>query len=205
MSRPSNAPISATLPKPRFGQRRSMRLPDYDYSIAGSFFVTICARDRAAIFGSLRERRFYPNALGRIVESCWEEIPAHSPTVTLDEWVLMPNHLHGIVVNWGDKGATCRAPADPRSPSAAFPPVVKNAEQPNKFGPLVANSLGSVVRAFKAAATKTARDSGAWSIGTIWQRGYHERLIRNARELEDRHGYIRENPLKWATDHERLW
>ena len=159
-----------------------MRLPDYDYSIAGSFFVTICARDRAALFGSLQDQRFHANDLGRVVQSCWQAIPNHFPNVTLDEWVLMPNHLHGIVVNWGDKGPTCRAPADPRSPGVAFPPVVKEAEQPNRFGPLVPNSLGSVVRAFKAAATKTARESGAWSTGTIWQRGYHERLIRTARE-----------------------
>ncbi len=182
-----------------------MRLPDYDYSIAGSFFVTICARDRAALFGSLQDQRFHANDLGRVVQSCWQAIPNHFPNVTLDEWVLMPNHLHGIVVNWGDKGPTCRAPADPRSPGVAFPPVVKEAEQPNRFGPLVPNSLGSVVRAFKAAATKTARESGAWSTGTIWQRGYHERLIRTARELEDRRNYIRENPLRWATDRERLW
>ncbi len=146
------------MPTPRFGKRRSIRLPGYDYSIAGSYFITICARDRAARFGGSLPG--HPNRLGRVVERCWQAIPEHFETVTLDEWVLMPNHLHGIVVIWEDKDATCRVPTDARDPGVAFPPARFDSWSPNRFGPLTRNSLGSVVRAFKAAATKEARESG---------------------------------------------
>lgn len=93
---------------------------------------------------------------------------------------------------------------DGRDPGVSVPPVRIDSERRNKFGPLVRNSLGSIVRAFKAAATKEAHESGIRNPGTIWQRSFYDRLIRDTRELEDTRRYIRENPSNWATDRDRL-
>ena len=79
-------------------QRRSIRLRGYDYSAAGAYFLTICARDRVCLFGDVVGDEMRPNEFGGIVAMCWEAIPRHFETVALDAWVLMPNHLHGIIV-----------------------------------------------------------------------------------------------------------
>lgn len=78
--------------------RRSIRLPGYDYSRAGAYFVTICAQDRACLFGDIADGVMRLNDAGRVVERCWHEIPIHFPHVELDEFVIMPNHVHGIIV-----------------------------------------------------------------------------------------------------------
>ncbi|MBW2704487.1 MAG: transposase, partial [Deltaproteobacteria bacterium] len=78
--------------------RRSIRLKGYDYGQAGAYFVTICAWDRACLFGDVVEDRMRLNDAGRIAEACWLAIPEHFPLVELDAFVVMPNHVHGIIV-----------------------------------------------------------------------------------------------------------
>src|SRR5580704_15686294 len=77
--------------------RRSLRLKDYDYSQAGAYFVTVCAHDRMCIFGVVDATEMRLSEIGRTVDSCWKEIPKHFQ-VSLDQWVVMPNHLHGIII-----------------------------------------------------------------------------------------------------------
>jgi REP element-mobilizing transposase RayT len=122
---------------------------------------------------------------------------------------VMPNHIHGVVVIWGEEGATCRAPTgrrvgeegcgDARDPGITFPPL-RPPELRNRFGPLSSGSLGSVIRAFKAAVTKQSRDRGLWTTGSVWQRGYYEHLIRSGDSLGDIRIYIRDNPLRWMEE-----
>src|SRR5205823_206535 len=120
------------------------------------------------------------NAAGRIVASCWEDIPEHFPTVSLDGWVIMPNHVHGIV-------------------------VITTSDTTSAIMPLAAStpSLGVIVGAFKSAATKRVNE---WrrTPETLWQRSYYERVIRDDRSLNRVRQYIEENPVRWAYDTENL-
>jgi putative transposase len=152
---------------------------------------------------------------GRLAASCWEAIPAHFPRVELDDWVLMPNHLHGILVI---------QPPDPKIK------VIKNADVPDRpavvgaqhaappirllnqgaFLPrsptprlkVAAGSLGAIMGSFKAASTREVNRLCGFQGPSIWQRNYHDHVIRDTDELNRIRQYIRDNPREWATDSE---
>ncbi len=144
------------------GPRRRIRLSGFDYASPGGYFVTVCARRRRCVFGSIRDDEMHANELGRLVQRCWTEIPMHFPGVERDAFVLMPNHIHGILQYVG---------------VGYIPP------------------LPVVIATFKAAVSRTIGDP-------VWQRSYHERIIRDERELAAKRQYIADNPIKWAVDRE---
>lgn len=187
------------------GDRRSIRLPEYDYAAPGSYFVTIETAELRCVLGKVIGSEVRLSHLGRLVEWCWREIPHHFARTTLDANVIMPNHLHGMIVMWPEEGATCRARTDPggdpRDPGVAFSPVVHDAGTKNAFGPLVARSLGSIVRAFKAAVTTKARNRSLCNTSPLWKRNYYEHIIRRSESLEEIRRYIAENPARWAEEH----
>jgi putative transposase len=78
--------------------RRSIRLKDYDYSQDGAYFVTICVHNRESLFGKIANEKMILNDVGKIAEQCWCEIPQHYPNVILDKYIVMPNHVHGILI-----------------------------------------------------------------------------------------------------------
>jgi putative transposase len=177
----------------RHFDRKSIRLPDYDYSQNGAYFVTICSYQRNHVFGEINDGQLFYNEIGTIVKQCWNEIPDHFSDVILLDSIIMPNHIHGIIVIQNDddlnrnrpiEGATCCAPTkDPN----------------NKISE---GSLGAIIRSFKGAVTKIV-NSKSLSIQTpLWQRGYYEHIIRNERELQKISDYIALNPLNWAKDTE---
>ena len=163
----------------RFPRRRSVRLSDFDYSQPGSYFLTICSARRQCIFGSLANGTLVETALGRIVRVCWQPIPEHFPHVETDDFVLMPNHLHAIL-NIKRPSALCGRHASEAlsSPSTG--------------------SVPTIVRTFKAAVTRQARELGV--ITTVWQSGYFEHVIRDAKEYAEISNYIALNPLRWRFD-----
>jgi putative transposase len=174
-------------------RRRSIRMKGYDYASPGAYLVTICTAERKSLFGEIVADAMCPSALGGVVADCWNEIPAHFPNVRLDAFVLMPNHVHGILIIEGaadSRGTTCRAPA-------------QGADSPaRRFGVPTARSLPTVVRSFKAAVTKGVRELMGKPDLEIWQRNYHEHVIRNEDSLNEIRRYIQENPLRWALDRE---
>src|SRR5260370_480672 len=91
------------------GNRRSIRLKNRDYALRDQYFVTICARERSCVFGSVADGTLVPAALGRLVRECWVAIPQHFPVVTLDEFVIMPNHLHGVITLTPHEGRSTAA------------------------------------------------------------------------------------------------
>jgi REP element-mobilizing transposase RayT len=153
-------------------QRKVIRLQDYDYSWPGAYFVTICSRDRRTVFGELIGQEFVPNALGDIVRDCWREIPTHFHHVVLDAFVLMPDHVHGILIF---EQEDFRVPWSLRARHAA--PLHGKAA-----------GLAVVLRSFKSAATKRARTK-------LWQRGFYERIVRSEQELNLIRRYIEDNAL----------
>ena len=154
----------------------SARLKNYDYGSHGLYFVTIRTRNGIHYLGDIAETDNYPSlqltSIGNIANDYWEQIPNHFPFIELDTFVIMPNHLHGILfLNVPDKTDW----------------------NPNKFGPQSKN-LGSVIRGFKSSVKRYAILN---SLNFEWQSRYHDRIIRDALELNNIRKYIMNNPNKW--------
>lgn len=175
--------------------RQSIRLRDYDYSRAGAYFVTMCTHERLLYFEDAGVRA--------IAEQCWDEIPAHHPHVTLDEWIVMPNHLHGVLVFNGDGGES-KEPGMAQERGGGQGGVRHEGVQLNAPTAGAAEisprrgTLSVVIRTYKAAVTTLCRAQGSNHFG--WQRGYYDRVIRNERELQGIRQYIVDNPVKWELD-----
>jgi putative transposase len=173
----------------RNSQRRSIRLKGYDYSQPGGYFVTICTRDRMLFFDN-------KNIL-KIAETCWLEIPDHFPNVELDQWVIMPNHIHGIIfILDAGRGVQLNAPTTASSNDNPNLPLSVSTRF-SKISPSK-GSLAIIIRTYKAAVTRECRRIGQNDFR--WQRGYYDRIIRNEKELDRMRYYIEENPLKWELD-----
>ncbi len=164
---------------PRVHRRRSARLPGYDYARVGAYFVTICTQDRVCLFGQIADGAMSVNDAGAMIVRHWEQIPQRFPTVTVDEFVVMPNHIHGVLV-------------------FAAPPV----EATWPVAP-----LGRVIGAVKSETTVAYGRrvvANRWPAfrGRLWQRNYYEHVIRGDEALGRIRKYIRDNPLQWAFDRE---
>jgi REP element-mobilizing transposase RayT len=170
---------------PRPG-RRSIRLPGYDYSQPGAYFVTVCAHDRRPQFGEIVNGEMAPSEKGVAVQAAWAEIPIHFTNVECDAFCMMPNHIHGIlfVLDQDGRGTACRAPTVER------------------FSHPVRGSLATIVRSFKAAATRRINALRGSPLPPVWQRGFYEHIIREEDELERIRRYICENPARWSDDAE---
>lgn len=147
----------------------STRLKNWDYGSNGKYFVTICTEQKVPHFGQIRDSGFNFSKIGDHAKKCWESIPGRYPFVELDEFILMPDHLHGILF-FGKKG--------------------RPDWNPNQFGPQL-NNLPAIIRGFKSGVTSFAKAS---FIEFNWQPGYFDRIIRNDRELNQIREYIRNNP-----------
>jgi len=175
--------------------RRSIRLPGYDYSRDGAYFVTICTQDRDCLFGAVDNGQTVLNKYGKIAEQCWVEIPQHFPHVELDEYIIMPNHAHGIImINDDDDG--CNVGVQNCVGVQNFEPLRNH--QRNQFQKIIPRSIGSIIRGYKIGVTKWFRQNT--QIKTVWQRNYHERIIRSSKELNRIREYIENNPANWKTD-----
>lgn len=180
---------------PDIHHRRSIRLKRYDYSRAGTCFLTICTHKKECLFGDIVAGEMRLNAAGKIAVQCWNEIPAHFPHVQLDAFVVMPNHVHGILVIM-DIGKDNRA-KDPILNWAPLQPRATTAESKQRpHG--TSKTLGSVVRGFKIGVTKWMRKNTV--IYGVWQRNYWEHIIRDESEMNRIRGYVATNPAKWETD-----
>ena len=140
---------------PEIHHRRSIRLKGYDYSQAGAYFVTICTQSRECLFGEIVDGGMRLNSAGDITCQCWDDIPTHFPHVDLDAFVVMPNHVHGIVVIT-DVGANDVVGAKNFSPQN-FSPLQSRPSQSSPFPPPqhgISRTIGSIVRGFKIGVTK---------------------------------------------------
>lgn len=161
---------------PDIHDRRSIRLKDYDYSQPGAYFVTICTNNKECLFGDVINGAIQLNEMGIIAQQCWNSIPEHFPKTFLDEFIVMPNHIHGIIVI-NIVGAKNLLPLQHHGTSM---------------------TIGSMIRGFKIGVTKWARENAATHMP--WQRNYYEHIIRSELELNKIREYIANNPLNWETD-----
>ena len=165
-----------------------MRLAEFDYSQAGAYFVTIVAQDRKPLFGQIADGEMVLNEVGRMVEEVWDELPEHFSNVELSEFVVMPNHIHGIII--------ITVEATHASPQRSVPSIMPR-------GP-IPGSLGAIIGSFKSAATKRVHGFTNYKEGRLWQRNYYEHVIRNERDYQAIFDYILANPANWEKDEEYL-
>ncbi len=168
--------------------RRSVRLKGYDYSQAGAYFVTLCAHNRECLFGDVGARRAVPDSVpemilsnfGDIVVAEWLKTATIHAGIELGEFVVMPNHFHGILIL--GEGTARRAPTI------------------EKFGQPVAGSIPTIIRSFKSAVTKCINEIRNTPGAPVWQRNYYEHIIRNEADYTGIVEYIAHNPQQWAED-----
>jgi putative transposase len=175
--------------------RRSVRLSGYDYSQNGAYFVTVCTNNRKCLFGEIKDGKMYLNDAGKIVCQCWDEIPMHFPHVDRDVFVVMPNHIHGIVVIDG-RGKACDGGTINCRGTACRAPTVERFAQP------ISGSIPTVMRSFKSAVTKRINELKHTPGEGLWQRNYYEHIIRNESEWNRIRQYIVDNPAQWDMDRE---
>ena len=173
--------------------RRSIRLQGYDYSQVGMYFVTVCTEERESLFGEVVKGEMVENEYGKAARTCWEEIPHHFQRAELDVFVVMPNHMHGILII-ADKTRTPHASVGAQHAA----PLPWRASRPS----VSPGSLGAIVRSFKSATTNRINDLRGTPGLPLWQRNYHEHVIRNEEDLRRVREYIQTNPLRWELDRE---
>jgi REP element-mobilizing transposase RayT len=181
---------------PDIHRRRSIRLKAHDYSSAGAYYVTVCAQNRECVFGNIMDMEMKLNDAGRMVQGVWNELSGHYPGVKTDSFVIMPNHIHGIIVL-----TSTTVGAGPR----ACPNHGTQNGQPRKVAPTI--SLPDVMYGFKSMTTTHYRYGVAkhgWPPfhQRLWQRNYYERVIRDDAEIHRVREYITGNPARWFEDEE---
>ncbi len=191
---------------PDIHRRRSVRLKDYDYSKAGAYFVTVCVQHRECLFGSVSNGEMLLNDAGRMIKAIWEELPERFKILQLDQFIVMSNHFHGIIILNDCRGESCIRPDVVNVSGVADGTGTKGDHKDRPYG-TVDNSLGRIIQAFKSLTTH-AYVNGVNNLdwptfpGRLWQRNYYEHIIRNEDELTRARQYIINNPLKWELDEE---
>ncbi|EPR66285.1 transposase [Cyclobacterium qasimii] len=181
----------------------SIRLPGYDYRKNGAYFITICTKNREHFFGKIvdasiigplqcKSPMMQLNELGQIAQKYWMEIPNHFPFVELGNFVVMPNHTHGILVIKRDQ----YTPVDTLQCNVSTAPTRPINEQMSKISPKP-GSISTIIRSYKSAVTKQARLINA---NFTWQARFHDHIIRNSASFERIQHYISTNPLNWQKD-----
>jgi REP element-mobilizing transposase RayT len=178
---------------PKIHHRRSIRLKGYDYSQNGAYFITLCTQDRLPIFGKIIDGEMQLSQFGIIVRDEWLKTSEMRKKIEMDEFIVMPNHFHGIIVidDLLGTGTLQRAPT--RAPTH------------EQFGKPTSNTIPTIIRGYKAAVTKQINtiqiNAGVYNKPErIWQKNYYEHVIRNEVSLNKIREYIMSNPLNWKED-----
>jgi putative transposase len=162
--------------------RQSIRLPGYDYSQAGAYFVTIVTWHRVCLFGAFTDGQFAASTLGQVASIEWQKLGTRFPFASFDTFVVMPNHVHGIVV------------------------IKTQAEGGNQemqtSGRLRPHSLGSVIGAYKSTTARLINMLRKTASAPVWLRNYYEHVIRDEAEWSKIYDYIEDNPRRWSEDEE---
>ena len=203
---------------PQKHHRRSIRLQGYDYSQEGLYFITICCQDRAHLFGEIVDGKMILNDAGLQAKKSWQDIPNHFPNAVLHEYIIMPNHIHGIIefVGANQYSPNNNSPNN-GSPNQTFSDNGNDVENNDKakdlefvnrtknFSPLPnatwrspSKTIGSVIRGFKIGVTKWMRNNT--TVVNVWQRNYYDHIIRNEQDYERISEYIKNNPILWKED-----
>ncbi|HRG21597.1 MAG TPA: hypothetical protein PLQ57_11220 [Saprospiraceae bacterium] len=176
-------------------QNKPLRAHWWDYSCNASYFVTICTRMKFPYFGEVKDQKMILNELGRCAEICWYDIPNHFPFVELGEFVVMPDHIHGILtINKPSLSKMQVESQNIATPQSQHGDLLDNYIGKNKFGPQSKN-LASVIRGYKIGVTKKSKSLYP---NFKWQTLYYDHIIRNETDLKRIVKYILDNPMNWG-------
>ncbi|AKA35128.1 transposase [Flagellimonas lutaonensis] len=175
----------------------SARAPFWDYGWNAAYFVTICTQNRECWFGEISNGVMELSDIGHIAHSCWHEIPNHFTFVELGAHIIMPNHVHGIIIiNKIDDGRNDDHYVARNVETQNIASLQNQTPPKNQFGPQTKN-LASIIRGYKIGVTKNSRQIDP---DFAWQSRYHDHIIRNAKSYQTISEYIINNPSKWSED-----
>lgn len=196
------APIYPMKPHydPTLHHRRSIRLKGYDYSQPGAYFVTLVTYQRKCLLGEITDSAIHLSREGNIVGCVWSEIPNHFPYTTLGDFIIMPNHLHGIIAIQGNEASTqCKGEASASKSGSPPNDFVSGCFAPTGTVP---GSLSAIIQNFKSVSTRRVNLIRQVRGLPIWQRNFYEHIIRDEGEYQRIAAYIRDNPSRWNDDQE---
>jgi putative transposase len=159
-------------------KRKPSRLRDYNYSQDGYYFITVCTIGRKEFFGDIREAEMELNRYGEIVNQCWYDLPRHYPNCSLDSFLIMPNHVHGIIV------------------------IDNETAVGNGFKPFPTHGLSEMIRGFKTFSSRRINERILGNDRFQWQKSFYDHVVRSDKSLDLIRGYIQNDPLKWDLDRE---
>lgn len=174
--------------RPMLRDRKHIRLRNFDYASDGWYFVTICTQNRESYFGEINDQQMVLTGIGEIARQLWTEIPVHFPMAELGEFVVMPNHVHGII-------------GIHRTAVACNSPTACNIPTKNQYMATISpkpGTLSAMIRSYKSAVTKRCHDNHISNFG--WQSRFHDHIIRNQDEFDRIEKYIMENVANWEED-----
>jgi putative transposase len=180
---------------PYIHHRRSIRLREYDYSQQGGYFITICAKSKECIFGQIVNGEMRFNEAGYMVKKTWNNLSSRYSSIEIDEFIVMPNHMHAIIMIVGA----------PLVGAHSFEYAETMAGTRPWAGTRPAPTLGEVVGEFKSITTRlyiegVRQKNWTQFNGKLWQRNYYEHIVRNEEDLDQIRRYIIMNPMQWHTD-----
>jgi REP element-mobilizing transposase RayT len=202
--------IAMSQADPSRPSRRSLRLPDYDYSQPGAYFVTMVTYQREHLFGKITNSEMRLNDAGKIVWEIWQSLPKRYPHISLDEAVVMPNHFHGIVIIEENPVGTIHELSlrdelplrdellEPVARIHEFSPQTKESYRLARRRMLIPLVIGYLKMNSAKRINILLNSSGV----PIWQRNYYERIVRNDQAYNAIRQYIHSNPASWDADEE---
>jgi REP element-mobilizing transposase RayT len=195
------ADMSKSRFDPQKHHRRSIRLKGYDYSQEGAYYVTIVTQGRVCLFGEIIDGEMHLNAYGEIIQKWWYEIPIHFPNVELGAFVIMPNHVHGIIFIIAERRGEVLSPRDDPNRNIQDAYVDGTNKSGGVTPPLRKPTLGQIIAYFKYQSTKMMNlIETDKAITRFWQRNFYEHIIRNEQDLQNKTDYINANPSLWDED-----
>jgi putative transposase len=187
---------------PNVHHRRSVRLKGHDYSNKGLYFITICTKGRECLFGYIAEGRMTLNETGKIAEEYLRSVPEHFNHVMVDEYAVMPNHVHMILAlnEQSSVGTSSVGTSSVGTSHVGTSHVMSLPREPhqNKFSKPVAGSVSVIIQQYKSSVKRWCDQNNRNNFE--WQSRFHDHIIRNAESYERIKQYIRENPARWNAD-----
>ena len=201
--------MGADMTERGFHKRKSIRLPEYDYTAAGGYFVTICVRNHVCALGEVVDGEMALNACGRIADGFWTDVADHFGNAYVDAKVVMPNHVHAIIMivepDDNDRRGAVPAPVFRETQGGGLARTAGTPPLRREVGDSAFNgraTLGQIVGYYKYQTTKRINALRGTPGGSFWQRNFHEHIVRNEHDLDKVREYIDTNPLRWEFDRE---
>ena len=180
---------------PNKHHRRSIRLPNYDYSQVGAYYVTIVVWHREYLFGEVVNGEMVLCKFGLVAQQQWEKLPERFPNTDLGAYKIMPNHMHGIIVIMAGRGTAGNSNGLDGEPS-------RRAPTHEGFQKPVKGSFPTIIRSYKSSVSYRINLMRGMDGVPVWQRNYYEHVIRNEKDLQNKTDYIESNPMLWDEDDE---